>query len=37
MSKYVSYLIDTLNNDGSISTLLNPVQKIHSLLEKHND
>ena len=37
MSKYVSYLIDTLNNDGSISTLLNPVQKIHSLLDKHND
>ncbi len=37
MSKYVSYLIDTLNNDGSISTLLNPVQKIHALLEKHND
>ena len=37
MSKYVSYLIDTINNDASISTLLNPVQKIHSLLDKHND
>ncbi len=37
MSKYVSYLIDTINNDASISTLLNPVQKIHALLDKHND
>lgn len=35
MSKYVSYIIDTLNKDASISTLLNPVQKIHSLLDKH--
>ena len=37
MSKYVSYLVDTINQDASISSLLNPVQKIHALLEKHND
>ena len=35
MSKYVSYIIDTLNKDSSISDLLNPVKKIHSLLDKH--
>lgn len=35
MCKYVSYIIDNLNHDASISTLLNPVTKIHSLLEKH--
>ena len=34
MCKYVAYLIDTLNHDESISTLLNPVKRIHNLLEK---
>ena len=36
MSKYVSYIIDTLNHDESISLILDPVKKIHSLLEKRN-
>ncbi len=35
MCKYVSYIIDTLNHDASISDLLNPVQRIHNLLDKH--
>ena len=35
MCKYVSYLIDTLNHDESISDLLNPAQRIHKLLERH--
>lgn len=35
MCKYVSYIIDNLNHDASISTLLNPVTKIHALLDKH--
>jgi ribose-phosphate pyrophosphokinase len=35
MCKYVSYIIDTLNHDGSISNLLDPVQRIHNLVEKH--
>ena len=33
MCKYVAYIIDTLNLDESISTLLNPVQRIHTLLD----
>ena len=35
MCKYVSYIIDTLNHDHSISGLLNPVQRIHNIVEKH--
>lgn len=35
MCKYVSYLIDTLNHDDTISELLNPVKRIHNLMEKH--
>ncbi len=33
MAKYVAYIIDTMNADGSISTLLNPVDRIHGLLD----
>ncbi len=33
MCKYVAYIIDTLNHDESISTLLNPVKRIHALLD----
>ena len=35
MCKYVAYIIDTLNHDDTVSTLLNPVKRIHNLLEKH--
>ena len=35
MCKYVSYLIDTLNHDDTISELLNPVKRIHNLMDKH--
>ena len=35
MCKYVAYIIDTLNHDETISGLLNPVKRIHKLLEKH--
>ncbi|MGM9683030.1 MAG: ribose-phosphate pyrophosphokinase [Eubacteriales bacterium] len=35
MCKYVSYIIDTLNHDDTISELLNPVKRIHKLMEKH--
>ncbi len=37
MCKYVALMIDTLNQDRSISTLLNPVKKIHNILDAHND
>ena len=36
MCKYVAYIIDTLNHDDTISDLLNPVKRIHKLLDKHN-
>ncbi len=35
MCKYVAYLVDTLNNDATISSLLNPVKRIQNLMEKH--
>ena len=35
MCKYVAYLIDTLNNDETISALLNPVKRIQNLMNKH--
>ena len=35
MCKYVSYIIDTLNHDESISLILDPVKKIHALIDKH--
>lgn len=35
MCKYVAYIIDTLNHDSTISKLLNPVNRINALLEKH--
>ncbi len=35
MSKYIAYIIDTLNHDKSISKLLNPVNRIKSILEKY--
>ncbi len=34
MCKYVAYIIDTLNHDESISSLLNPMKRIHNLLDK---
>ena len=35
MAKYVSYIIDTLNHDNTISNLLDPNTRIAKLLEKH--
>lgn len=36
MSKFIAYLIDTLNHDQSISHLINPLDRIQALLEGHN-
>ena len=36
MSKYIAYIIDTLNHDTSISDLLNPFERIHNLVNKYN-
>ena len=35
MSKYIAYIIDTLNHDTSISDLLNPSEKIQTLVAKY--
>ena len=32
MSKYIAYIIDTLNHDSSISDLLDPVEKIQNIV-----
>ena len=34
LSKYISYIVDTLNHDASISGLLNPTTKINNFLKK---
>ncbi|MCQ2512015.1 MAG: ribose-phosphate pyrophosphokinase [Lachnospiraceae bacterium] len=36
MSKYISYIIDTLNHDASISDLLDPSTKIKNLVARYN-
>jgi len=36
MGKYIALLIDTLNHDGSISSLLNPSTRIQNIVEKYN-
>ncbi len=36
LSKYLALIIDTLNHDGSISSLLNPLDRINSFLERVN-
>ena len=36
MSKYIAYLVDTLNCDNSISDLLNPIDRIKKVLGKHD-
>ncbi len=37
MSKFIALIIDTLNHDGSISRLLNPVDRIQNLLERYRN
>ena len=36
MSKFIALIIDALNHDISIGAVLNPTDKIHALLKKHN-
>ena len=36
MSKYIALLVDTLNNDNSISTLLDPADRIKKIVAKYN-
>lgn len=37
MSKYIAYIIDTLNHDSSISDLLNPYDRIKRYVKKYNE
>ena len=37
MSKYIAYIIDTLNHDSSISDLLNPSERIQSIVAKYRN
>ena len=37
MSKYIAYLIDTLNHDASISDLLNPNERIQSIVTRYKN
>lgn len=37
MSKYIALIIDTLNHDASISSLLDPVTRIQACLEKYRN
>ena len=36
LSKYIAYIIDTLNHDSSISDLLNPNERIQSIVRRYN-
>ena len=37
MSKYIAYIIDTLNHDSSISDLLNPNERIQNVVAKYRN
>ncbi|MDD5939609.1 MAG: ribose-phosphate pyrophosphokinase [Lachnospiraceae bacterium] len=37
MSKYIAYIIDTLNHDSSISDLLNPSARIQNIVARYNE
>ena len=36
LSKYISFIIATLNHDRSLSRLLNPYDRIHALIKRYN-
>lgn len=37
VSKYVAYIIGAINHDISVSILLDPLEKIHALIDKHKE
>jgi len=37
LSKYIALLIDTMNHDVSIESLLSPVEKIHTRVENYKE
>lgn len=36
LSKFIALIVDSMNHDITIGSVLNPTDKIHALLEKHN-
>ncbi|MDL2250192.1 ribose-phosphate pyrophosphokinase [Lachnospiraceae bacterium OttesenSCG-928-J05] len=36
MSKYIALLVDTLNHDGSLSSILNPIERIQDVVKRYN-
>lgn len=36
MCKYIAYIVDTLNHDQSTSVIIDPIKKIHALVDRHN-
>src|SRR5699024_12096484 len=37
MSKYIALIIDTLNHDGSISSILSPNERIQNVVRKYKN
>ena len=37
MSKYIAYIIDTLNHDSSISNLLSPIDRIQRRVKQYKE
>jgi ribose-phosphate pyrophosphokinase len=37
LSKYIAYIIDTLNHDSSISDLLNPIERIQNIVARYKN
>lgn len=37
LSKYIALIIDTLNHNGSISSILDPVERIHDVMRRYNN
>ena len=37
MSKYIALLVDTINHDGSISSILDPVERIHKRVDEYRE
>ena len=37
LSKYISFIIATLNHDRSLSKLLNPYDRLHALIKRYNN
>ena len=35
MSKFIALIIDSMNHDVSISSVLSPTDRLHALLERH--